>query len=149
MRKQLVAGIGVLLVVGLLVACGGTADSNVPAEEAVLVVKGQVSKELSLSMDGLKALGVETLNIEHPKNGPQDYEGVRLSAILDEAGVQSGASTLVLTASDDYSAEVPLADAQACADCLVSIGDDGILSMAMAGMSSKVWVKDVVSIEVK
>jgi hypothetical protein len=38
---------------------------------------------------------------------------------------------------------------QACADCLVALGDDDVLSLAMPGFESFVWVKDVVQIEVK
>jgi hypothetical protein len=87
--------------------------------------------------------------IEHPKNGPTEYEGVRLKGLLDKAGVQGGAATLLLTANDGYSAEVPVADAQACADCLIVFQEDGGIQAVMPGMSSKTWVKGLASIEAK
>jgi hypothetical protein len=108
-----------------------------------------VDQELSLSMEGLKALGVQPITAEHHKKGPQDYEGVLLSAVLDEAGAQSGATMLVFTASDDYQAEVTMAEVEGCADCLIAIGATGSLTMVMPGLPSKAWVKNVISIEVK
>jgi hypothetical protein len=72
---------------------------------------------------------------------------VRLNAALDKAGLADGASAIVITASDDFSAEVALADVAACADCLIGIAD-GKFNMVMPGLSSKAWVKDVVKIEV-
>ncbi|MBN1485423.1 MAG: hypothetical protein JXA37_11950 [Chloroflexia bacterium] len=140
----------VLLVLALVGACGGTAvPDEEPSGPVALEVKGLVDNPLSLSLDSIKALGVETITAEHPKNGPQEYEGVRLQKVLDKAGLQDGASILVITASDDYSAEAALSDVQGCADCMIEVADDGTLSMVLPGMSSKAWVKDVVSIEIK
>ena len=139
----------VLLAAVLMGACGATpAPTPVPAGPPALTVQGKVTTPLALTLDDLKALGAEKLTLEHPKNGPTEYEGVRLSKVLEKAGLAADATTLVLTASDGFSAEVAIADAQACADCLVAIsGTD--LNMAMPGLASKAWVKMVVSIEVK
>lgn len=149
--KRSVVLVILLVVAGLLIGCGGesTAPEAEPAGPTVLVVKGMVDQELNLSMEGLKALGVVQITAEHPKQGPQDYEGVLLQSVLDSAGVQGGASALIMTASDGYEAEVALADVEGCADCLVSLEDDGTLSMVMPGLSSKAWVKQVLSIELK
>ncbi|MBN1812614.1 MAG: tungstate ABC transporter substrate-binding protein WtpA [Anaerolineae bacterium] len=122
------------------------AQAPQPAAKAALSVTGAVENELALSIADLEALGVEDLTVEHPKKGAQTYEGVRLSKIL-EAAVPTG-DTLTFTAADDYSIDLPLADAQACADCLVAIDGDS-LSTAMSGMEGMFWVKDLVSIEVK
>ena len=46
-------------------------------------------------------------------------------------------------------AEADLAAVLACADCLVAFADDGTLVLAMPGMESSLWVKDLVKIEVK
>jgi hypothetical protein len=150
MRARLVLFSVLLLVLTLLAGCGATPvpTAAVPAGPPALEVKGKVAKALQLTLDEVKALGVEKLTLEHPKNGPTEYEGVRLSKVLDKAGLAGDATTLVLTASDGFSAEVAVADAKACADCLVAISDS-TLNMAMPGMSSKSWVKAVVSIEVK
>jgi hypothetical protein len=148
MRKIVLFTI-VMLVAVLMGACGATpAPTSAPAGPPALTVQGKVNQELKLTLDDVKALGVEKLTLEHPKNGPTEYEGVRLSKVLDKAGLATDATTLVLTASDGFSAEVAVADAKACADCLIAI-DGNSLNMAMAGMSSKAWVKTIVTIEVK
>ncbi len=112
-----------------------------------LVISGAVTTELTLTTSDPAGLEMVQLTAEHPKNGPTDYEGVRLNAALEKAGLAEGASAIVITASDDFSAEVPLSDVQACADCLIGIAD-GKFNMVMPGLSSKVWVKDAVKIEV-
>lgn len=121
--------------------------AEAPAAEPVLTVTGAVDQELALTDADLHAMEVVKLNAEHPKNGPTDYEGVRLSEVLAKAGVKAGASKLVFTASDGYTSEVPYADVEACADCLVAF-DGSDLNMVMPGMSSKAWAKMVVKIEV-
>ncbi len=113
---------------------------------ATVTIKGLVSQELSLNTADLGGLEVVKVTAEHPKKGPGEYEGVRLSAVLEKTGVKEGAGALLITASDAFSAEAPLADVQACADCLLGI-EDGKFNMVMPGLSSKTWVKDVVSIE--
>lgn len=140
-----------LVVAGLLIGCGGepAATEAVPAGPPALVVKGMVDHQLSLSMEGLEALGSVQITAEHPKKGPQDYEGVLLQSLLASAGVQGDASMLIFAASDGYEAEVALADVEGCGDCLVAFRDDGTLGMAMPGLSSKAWVKFGVSIELK
>jgi hypothetical protein len=119
-----------------------------PAGDAALTISGMVEQAQALSLEALQAIEVVEITAEHPKKGDQTYEGVRLNALLDLAGVQAGAAGLVVTASDGYASEVALADVQACADCLVAFDDD-ILRMVMPGMESSAWVKDVVQIEVK
>ena len=123
--------------------------AEVPAADlgASLVISGAVNAEVTLTTADPAGLEVVKLTAEHPKNGPTEYEGVRLNAALEKAGLAEGASAIVLTASDDFSAEVALADMQACADCLIGIAD-GKFNMVMPGLSSKAWVKDIVKIEV-
>jgi len=122
------------------------AQAPEPAAEAALSVTGAVENELALSMADLEALGVEELAVEHPKKGAQTYEGVRLSKVLDAA--KPTGETLTFTAADGYTIDLPLADAQACTDCLIAF-DEGSLRLAMPDMESSLWVKDLVSIEVK
>ncbi len=98
----------------------------------------------------LRAMEVVAITAEHPKKGTQDYEGVSLNALLDLAGVEDGATTLVITAADGFSAEVSLAEVRACADCLVAFTDTAeSFTMVMPGLSSSAWVKGVVRLEVK
>jgi tungstate transport system substrate-binding protein len=116
---------------------------------AALTVTGAVDKEQKLALAALKGMSVVKLNLEHPKTGKQDYEGVRLNALLDLAQVKATATKLALTASDGFTSEVTLADARKCADCLIAINADGSLMSAMPGMASNTWVKNLVKLEVK
>jgi tungstate transport system substrate-binding protein len=121
-------------------------EAHPAAAGAALSVTGAVENELALSVADLEAMGTEELALEHPKKGTQTYEGVRLSKVLDAA--KPTGETLTFVAADGYSIDLPLADAQACADCLVAF-DEGSLRLAMPEMESALWVKDLVSIEVK
>ena len=104
---------------------------------------------LGLSLDDLKALGVVSIQAAHPKSGEiGTYEGVRLQAVLDKAGIKAG-ETLTATAADGFSADVVYADVAGCANCLVALASDGTLQLVMPGMASKAWVKDLVSLAVK
>jgi len=135
---------------------GGSASTDPAATPAVapagteaLTLAGLVNAEQSWSRDMLEALGKVELQLEHPKKGMQEYEGVRLNDLLALAGPKDGAAKLVLTADDGYAVEADLAAVLACADCLVAFADDGTLVLAMPGMESSLWVKNLVKIEVK
>lgn len=125
-----------------------TAAPGAAAGKTVLAVTGAVDKELALTMDALKAVGVVKLSAEHPKKGKQDYEGVRLNALLDQAKVKSSAAKLFFVSSDGYTVEVSLAEVRKCADCLLAI-EEGKLNGVMPGMLSNFWGKDIAKIEVK
>ena len=103
------------------------------------------SEAIAISAPGM----VVQITTEHPSKGEQTYEGVRLNALLDLAGLQTDAAMLNMIASDGYSADAPLADVQACADCLVAFHSSGDLRMVMPGMSSDAWVKKMIEIEIK
>jgi DMSO/TMAO reductase YedYZ molybdopterin-dependent catalytic subunit len=130
----------------LLAACG----SGTPAP-VTLTVNGAVNKELQLTDADLHGMSVVTLNLEHPKNGPTDYTGIRLNDLLNEAGIKDGATTVTLTASDGFTNDLDLATVQACTDCLVAFDPEttGVYNAAMSGQSSKAWVKQLVTITVK
>lgn len=129
-----------------LSACGAKDEGPV-----TFTVKGLVDTQLDLTDAALQGMEVVTLTLEHPKNGPTEYTGVRLNDLLNEAGVQAGATTLTLTASDGYAFDIELAAVQACADCLIAFDSEaaGVYNAAMPDQSSKAWVKTIVSIEVK
>jgi hypothetical protein len=117
-----------------------------PAGEPLLDVTGMVELELTITEADLQDIGKVTQTVEHPKNGPTEYTGVYLNIVLDKANAMEGANTLRMTASDGYSADVPLADVQACVDCMIAV-DGQTLTMVMPGMASQAWVKDVIKLE--
>ena len=118
-------------------------------EGVALMVFGQVTNKLALGMENLQAMNVIDLDAEHPKKGLQSYKGIRLNDLLNLAGADPGAVTLVITARDGYQAQVSLNDIQNCADCLIAFAEDGSLSMVMPGLESNFWIKEVNFLEVK
>jgi DMSO/TMAO reductase YedYZ molybdopterin-dependent catalytic subunit len=114
------------------------------------VVTGMVNTPTGFTEETLRALDVITITAEHPKSGSAEYEGVLLSDLLDLAGVKDGATTMVITADDGFSAEISLAEVLAIPDCLLGFTETpGKFKMVMPGLPSSTWVKGVVSIELK
>lgn len=130
------------------VESGGVA--NVPADQATFTLTGLVDQELILNEAALRSMEVLNITAEHPKKGPQDYEGVSLNALLDLASIQDGAQTLLVTAADGFTAEINIADIRACENCLLAFTETPeSFNLALPGMDSTLWVKDVVGIEAK
>jgi DMSO/TMAO reductase YedYZ molybdopterin-dependent catalytic subunit len=119
-------------------------------EVVTLIVTGEVNNELQLTESDLRAMNVVTLTLEHPKNGPTEYTGVRLNDLLNQASLKDGAGIITLTANDGYTYDLDLATVQACADCLVAFDPEtlGVYNAAMQDQTSKAWVKGLVSIVV-
>ena len=120
-----------------------------PACDGALNLYGNVNSPQCLTLNVLKALGPETLTIEHPKKGEQEYTGLRLNAVLDLAEPADDAEVVRLFASDGYNNQLFLDEVRACEECLLAIGEDDTLSAVMPGFDTSFWVKDVVSIEVE
>jgi DMSO/TMAO reductase YedYZ molybdopterin-dependent catalytic subunit len=115
---------------------------------AGLVITGLVENELTLDEEGLRAMEVVKITAE-TKKGKQDFEGVRLSDLLEQAKVKPAAKKLVFTAADGFKAEVFLAEINNCSDCLVGFTDTpGMFTMVLPGLPGSVWVKDVIKIEI-
>ena len=129
-------------------AAAETASSSAGTSGNV-AVKGMIDNPTTLTAAELETMTVTEITVDHPKLGMTDYRGVRLSDLFATLGVQSGATTLVMTASDAYMAEVLLSDIQGSSDAILAIGDDGKLSVVIPGIESKSWVKDVASLEFK
>jgi hypothetical protein len=124
--------------------------TEAPAAAPTFVVTGLVANELALAEADLRAMEVVDLQAEHPKKGLQDYTGVRMSTLVALAQVKPEAATLVITASDGFSAEIDVPTLTACTDCLLAFTDTPeSFTAVMPGQSSKLWVKDVVSLEFK
>jgi hypothetical protein len=123
---------------------------SAPAAAGSLVVTGAVNKELSLLEADLRALEVAKITAKNPKGGSGTYEGVRLSTLLELAGVTGSAAKVRFTASDGYYVEVSIKDLKACADCMVAFTSTAEkFKLVMPGMTSDFWVKDVNNIEIQ
>ncbi|MEN6524633.1 MAG: hypothetical protein ABFD14_13010 [Anaerolineaceae bacterium] len=118
--------------------------------EGDLVISGNVEFTMPFQYDELKDMDVVTINTKHPKKDEmRDYEGVRLNDLLTMAKPKADATKLTFVAGDGYSTTLPLADVLACADCLISFGDDNTLNSVMPGMDSGFWAKDVKQIVIE
>jgi DMSO/TMAO reductase YedYZ molybdopterin-dependent catalytic subunit len=143
--------LSVFTVAAVLLSACGSAATPTPGP-VTLTVSGLVDHELQLTDSALHGMTVVTLNLVHPKNGATDYTGIRLSDLLSQAGIQSGAATVTFTASDGFTNDLDLATIQACTDCMVVFdpATPGVYNLAVPGQTSgKAWIKGLVSITVK
>jgi len=121
----------------------------VPENSGSLTITGMVNQELTLTDADLRAMEIVTVNAEG-KNGPQDFQGVLLNPLLDMAGIKDGATKLVFSASDNYSAEVNLSDVRDCPKSLLAFMDTpGSYMVVLPEQPTSTWVKNVIQIEVK
>jgi len=129
------------LLAGLLNKAGDLAEGA----SGAIKVDGMVDDPVGLTYGRLQNMGPVTATVEHPKNGPTEYTGVRFSTLFALLGVQGDATTMKMIASDGYSWSVALADVEAEADAMISLSE-GKLNAVLPGQSSKAWVKDVVEL---
>ena len=133
-KMRLLASVLIVLVV--LTACA-------PAGETVLTVGGQ-----EYTQTELEALGTLTVDYTNNDGEVTTYSGVPVSALLDDAGVADSGSNVTFTAADNYEAEATVEEVMTCTDCIVAF-DDGSLRVVMPDFSSKLQVKDLVSITIQ
>jgi len=120
-----------------------------PTGDAALKVTGLVEKEVGWTEDEVKAMETMTVESTNKDGETKSYTGVSINALLALAGVKADAATVVFVADDGYTAEISLAELQACADCIVSFRDKGGFSTVLPTFSSGLQVKGVVEIQVK
>lgn len=127
-----------LIVFALVTACAPVAQ-----EEALLNVGEQ-----AYTRSELEALGTLSVNYTDKDGETTTYEGVLLSAVLEDARLTGAGSTVTFTAADGYEAEMPTSEVTACENCIVAF-DENSLRMVMPEQSGKLQVKDVISISVQ
>lgn len=126
------------------------AVATVTEADATLTITGTVNKNVYLDESALRAMEVVKITAPNAKGVNSDFEGVRLSTLLDMAGIKDSATTIRFTASDDYYAEVSVANLRACTDCLLGFTNTvDKFKLIMPGMTSDIWVKDIVKITVR
>ena len=137
-KTTLIATLFVLI--ALITAC--TPQAQATEEVAILTVN-----EASYTQSGLEALGTTSVDYTGKDGVVTTYEGVLLSALLADAGADSG-TDVTFTAADGYEASATVEELMACANCIVGF-DEGSLRTVMPDMSGKLNVKDIVSITVQ
>ena len=120
-----------------------------PAADVALRITGKVDNEMASSEEEVRAMETMEAQSTNNKGETETYTGVSINTLLELAGVQTDAATIVYVADDGSTAEIPLADVQACEDCIVSFRTQGGFSIVMPGFPGNVQVKGVIEIQVR
>jgi hypothetical protein len=130
-------------------ASGEGGGNNGGGSSAGLKITGLVDSQMTWTEGEVHAM--ETMDaISTNSSGEEStYTGVSINALLDEAGVQDSASTVVFVADDGTGAEASLEDVRGCNDCIVSFRNRGGFSIVMPGYPDDLQVKGVVEIKVQ
>jgi len=115
---------------------------------AALKITGQVDQEMAWTEDEVKAMPTMEAERANKEGTMETYTGVSLAMLLELAGPKADATTVVLVADDGYTADMPLADALACENCILSFRTQGGFSAVLPDFSSKLQVKGVIEIQV-
>lgn len=118
-------------------------------DDAAFKITGNVQTEVGWTEDKLRSMDAIEAEYTGKDGVAKTYTGVRISDLLSKADPQDDATTVVFVADDGYSAESPLAEVQACADCIVAFQNQGGFGIVAPGFPGSVQVKSVVEIQVK
>lgn len=117
--------------------------------DTALKVSGKVAQAMAWTEAEVKAMQTMDVEAENSKGEKETYTGVPFTALLALAAPQSDATTLLLMADDGYTVEIPLADVQACENCIVSFRSEGGFTSRMPGFAKNTTVKGLIEIQVK
>jgi DMSO/TMAO reductase YedYZ molybdopterin-dependent catalytic subunit len=118
-------------------------------DNAALKITGNVQTQVGWTEDKIRSMDTIEAQSTNKQGETSTYTGVRISDLLSKADPKEDATTVVFVADDGYTAEAPLADIQACADCIVAFRNQGGFSIVAPGFEGGVQVKGVVEIQVK
>jgi DMSO/TMAO reductase YedYZ molybdopterin-dependent catalytic subunit len=126
-----------------------TQASQAGTGDAGLKFTGMVATPQNWTEAEIRAM--DTIDVESSNSQGQasTYTGVPLAKLIEAAGVQADATTLVFIGSDGFQAEAALAEVKSCDQCIVSFRNKGGFSMVMPGFPSNLQVKGVVEIQAK
>jgi hypothetical protein len=125
-------------------SASATSTSPSTASSGEVVVEGLVDYPMTLTALDVDYMEWVTVTADHPEAGPTDYEGVLLADIFSYVGVQPDAATLILTASDGTSVEMPLDDINSD-EALLAFGEGDVMNAILPGLESDTWLEDIVS----
>ena len=137
-----------LLLAGILAGCGSGSESAIP-ENAALKITGNVDQEIGWTEEQARAMETTDAESTNSKGESETYTGVSLGKLLEMAGPASGATTVTLVAGDGSTAEMALAELQACGDCIASFRNQGGFSVVAPGFAKGVQLKGLVEIQVQ
>ncbi len=123
-------------------------DAHVAISAAALKITGKVGEEMAWTEDEVKAMTTMEAERANKQGTMETYTGVSLAMLLELAGPKADATTIVFVAADGSTADMPLADAMACENCILSFRTQGGFSAVLPDFSSKLQVKGVIEIQV-
>lgn len=140
----------VWLAVSILVVGCRTLPVVTPQPDVNLTVSGNVAESGTWDADRLQTLGLIDLVTFQPNGEEVICKGVLLKDLLDAVEPAPDASRVIFTDSADNRVEMSLDEARACPECLVGFIPLGSgLKLAMPGHPPRLWVKNLVSIEIQ
>lgn len=166
-QRHIIGLLLILVSVGLLAACqpaapavqttysvvsAGELDSGeaipVPENETILTVTGDISRAnvddtIQMDMATLESVGVVEYDVLDPfANSTITYRGVLMSELLDVWGVSADATTLTLTAINDYAIDVPISAVREYPVMMALQADGEYMAIADKGPSMLVFPYD-------
>jgi DMSO/TMAO reductase YedYZ molybdopterin-dependent catalytic subunit len=118
-------------------------------DDAAFKITGNVETEVGWTEEKIRSMDTVDTEYTDKDDTTETYTGVRISDLLSKADAKEGAATLVFVADDGYSAEAPLADIEACANCIVAFQNQGGFRVVAPEFPGNAQVKGVVEIQVK
>jgi hypothetical protein len=125
-------------------SASATSTSTSTASSGEVVIEGLVDYPMTLTAVDVDYMEWVTVTADDPETGPTDYEGVLLADIFSYVGVQPDAATLILTAFDGTSVEIPLDDISSD-EALLALGEGDVMNAVLPGLESDTWLEDIVS----
>jgi hypothetical protein len=124
-------------------------EAAAPVSEAALKVTGKVDQEMAWTEEEVKAMPTTQAESTNSQGQAETYTGVLIADLLNLAGPQADATTVVFVAEDGSTAEIPLSEVMACTNCILSFRSKGGFSAVLPGYPGDMQVKGVVEIQVK
>jgi DMSO/TMAO reductase YedYZ molybdopterin-dependent catalytic subunit len=119
------------------------------AQVVALRLRGNVTDKKDYTVDDLKKMDQKTYTFDDKNNQTVTVTGVSLNYLLDQAGVQSGATGIMFTdASGTYSKTINLADIRANQSAIVAIDSAGNLRNYVWGQPFNTRVSNLTTIRV-
>jgi DMSO/TMAO reductase YedYZ molybdopterin-dependent catalytic subunit len=118
-------------------------------DDAAFKITGSVETEVGWTEEKIRSMDAIDVEYTNKDGETETYTGVRISDLLSKADPNEGAATLAFVADDGYSAEAPLGDIEACANCIVALQNQGGFRIVAPDFPGNVQVKGVVEIQVK
>jgi len=156
-KKKLVlisiATVGILVLAGLLVTTGLRAhDAGIVGPGIQIAITGSVDHSFNLTVNDSRNLEVVTVTselicVDGRSFGTHNWTGVRLSDLLDEAGVQASAVKVGFHATDGYTTDLTLQEA-ARQDIIIAFEKDGAplkekTKLVVPGMWGYKWISGI------